>query len=518
MKLTIPHPRALRRRSRGQILMVVVVVMVVLLVFAFFLFDLQGIVRLRARTQNGVDAAALAGASWQGRTLNMIGELNLLKATTAMLTAFPQAQVPDDEAATLKASSELMTQMQGRLSYVGPLMGLAAAQQAAKENGMRSVGEYTGMLEEHLRDCFNDTGDGAWYENVYGNDPDSLGFNWVPFYGSLLSGIVSDGIAANPVNPHLLRGVPQLNGAGGSLLANPEFYDAVYGCDFCWFYRRGIGPNHGPIDLSGITYSRTPQAYFPGSEFLPLYIDFAKGLSVVGRSDVAGLLAERGQEELPADQPGLDEVRWAVYQSDWNQTANYDFVNKYLRSNFRQEYTYGGACARFITLSTPQYVSQKRSWKYGDAAPSGSDVTSVAAAKPFGSIGGAPPQSTGIVLPVFTETRLIPVALVTASAFSEIPDFYKFIVEYFGHPDYPNVPPELKTKYNHYLEAINRYNDPSSAFNTSWQRYDTWRTKYMAGSDGILGTADDRRDPCTPVFTGGGGGGGGSSGGPGIIH
>lgn len=518
MKRPTPHPHAMRRRSRGQILMVVVVVMVALLLFAFFLFDLQGIVRLRARTQNGVDAAALAGASWQGRTLNMIGELNLMKATTAMLTAFPEAQAPGDDAATLKASSELMTQMQARLAYVGPLMGLAASQQAARANGLRNYDAYTCMLTDHIRDCFADTtGDGSWFENVYGNDPDNFGFNWISLYGSLLSGIAADGIAANPVNTRPLRGVPQLNGAGGSLLANPEFYAAVYGNDFCWFYRRGIGPDHGPIDLSGITYSRNPQSYFPGSEFLSLYIDFSKGLSVVGNSDVEELLSVRGQKELPPDQPGLDEVRWAVYQSHWNQTANYDFVNPYLRAGIRREYTYGGPAARFISLSTPQYISQKRSWKYGDSAPQGSDVTSVAAAKPFGSINGEAPQSTGIVLPIFTETRLIPVVLVSASAFSEIPDFYKFIIEYFGNPDYPNVPADVTTRYGYYLNAISRYNDPNSAFNAAWKRYDAWRTKYMAGRDGILGTADDRRDPCTPVFSGGGGGGG-SSGGPGILH
>ena len=122
MKRISPHSmRRIHRRGSGQVLLVVVVMLVVILVFGFFLFDLQGIIRLRARSQTGVDAAALAGAAWQGRTLNMIGELNLLKATTVMLTDSEDPTSPVDVAHT-----EQMTQLQARLAYVGPMMGLAA--------------------------------------------------------------------------------------------------------------------------------------------------------------------------------------------------------------------------------------------------------------------------------------------------------------------------------------------------------------------------------------------------------
>ena len=143
-------------------------------------------------------------------------------------------------------------------------------------------------------------------------------------------------------------------------------------------------------------------------------------------------------------------------------------------------------------------------------------VTSVAAAKPFGAFGQGVPQSSGIVLPVFTEVRLIPVALAPSSVFSEDPGFYRFLVDYFGNPNYPDVPDDIKKKYAYYLKAIELYNDPNSLFSQGWWKYDEWRKNYMAGPDGITGNGDDRKDPCTPVFPPGGGGG--SRGGPDIIH
>ena len=48
-----------RQRDRGQVLIFAVIVATILLFMAFFLFDLQSMVRLRARSQHGVDAAVL---------------------------------------------------------------------------------------------------------------------------------------------------------------------------------------------------------------------------------------------------------------------------------------------------------------------------------------------------------------------------------------------------------------------------------------------------------------------------
>ncbi len=511
MKRISPHSmRRIHRRGSGQVLLVVVVMLVVILVFGFFLFDLQGIIRLRARSQTGVDAAALAGAAWQGRTLNMIGELNLLKATTVMLTDSEDPTSPVDVAHT-----EQMTQLQARLAYVGPMMGLAAAQQAAKQNGLRSDSGYTSAMWEHYNSCLSG-GSESYYADFYGTDPDNFGFSWVSLYSTLLFDVMADGIAANPTNTRLLNGSPVLLGAGGSLLADADFYKAVYARDYCWFYRRGIGPSHGPIDLSGIRYERNTQAFFPGSEYLSLRINFSDSMDPAQISGVSDLHVTRGQQALSAGQEDVDKVRWAVYDADWNETGNYEFINKYLRSSFKTEYTYGGACARFITHAYPQYISHNKSWKYGEQASVVGEVQSTASAKPFGSINSTAPQSIGLVLPVFTETRLIPTSLVTATPYSEDPDFYKFIIDYFGNPDYPNVPSEISAKYAYYLNAIKLYNDSASAFSTSWWTYDSWRTTYMAGADGQLGTADDRKDPCTPVFRPGGGGG--SSGGPDSLH
>jgi len=546
-------------------LVVVVMVLLILLVVIFFLLDLQGVIRLRARSQDAADAAALTAAAWQGRTLNMIGELNLLKAATVMLTDVDPGPLnnPNDPQAALLEPVALLTQMQTRLTYVGPLMGFAAAQQAAKHNGLRNVGTFTQALQDHVNTYLAANG-GNLYLNIYGDDPDGLGYNWTAPYQTMLEAIIAEGVAANPVNSRFLAGTPELDGFGGDLLLDPSFYRAVYARDFCWFYRRGIGVDHAPIDLPGIQYRRQPEGYFPGSEFLPLYVNFADGPPA---DDVlAGFLAERGLQALPDTQPGLASIRWAVYESSgdgygWDRTESYQFMNPYLRSDVRKEYTYGGACARMMTTAKPEVLTGRWSWKYGQpeaeestrmlgdemawsrqefgpghsfAAAAGrlrsaesrmsqlrsqNAVVSVASAKPFGALNGDVPQAAGIVLPVFTDVRLIPVGLAHNNPVSADAEFYQFIIEYFGNPEYPNVPADIRDRYSLYLTAIDLYNDPNSDFNAAWRDFDVWRTAQMAGPDGIPKTLDDRRDPCLPVFgPGGGGGGGGSMGGPDIIH
>lgn len=558
--------RTLKRRSGGQVLVVVVMVLLILLVVTFFLFDLQGVIRLRARSQNAADAAALTAAAWQGRTLNMIGELNLLKAATVMLTGVDPGPLnnPGDPEAALLEPVALLTEMQTRLTYVGPLMGLAAAQQAAKHNGLRNVTAFTDALQDHVNTYLRDSG-GNLYRSIYGDDPDGLGYNWTGPYQAMLETIVAEGIAANPVNSRFLAGTPALEGLGGDLLLDPSFYRAIYGRDFCWFYRRGIGVDHEPIDLSGIRYRRQPEGYFPGSEFLPLYVTFASGPPP--DDALAGFLAERNLEALPENQSGLAKIRWAVYESTgdgygWDCTENYRFMNPYLRSDFRTEYTYGGACARMMTTAKPEVLTGRWSWKYGhpeaeestrqlgqEMGWSGAEfgpgrsfsseaarlraaesrmsqlrahnaVESVASAKPFGELNGEVPQAAGIVLPVFTDVRLIPVGLAHSNPVSADAEFYQFIIEFFGNSDYPDVPADVQDRFSYYLDAIAMYNDPNSDFSAAWRDFDTWRNAQMAGLDGIPNTADDQRDPCEPVFGGGGGGGGGggSTGGPDIIH
>ncbi len=551
--MIMSHPHLNRRRQKGQVLIFAVMIMLIILVVIFFLYDVQNVIRVRATTQNGADAAALTAAAWQGRTLNTIGELNLIKASTMLIYGIPPTAAPDEPLPIpeeeLLASVNLLTNMQTRLTYVGPLIGLAAAQQSAKGNALRTSGSYTSGIYYHINTWMDWRG-GSLYENIYGNDPRGLGYNWISSYQVMLEEIAWRGIAARPVNSRYLFGSPHLNGSGADLLLDLDFYRAVHSRNYCWFYQRGMGPDAPPIDISAINLDLTPESWFPGSEILPLYVEFGSG----AQYDPAVMyqeMASRELEPIPAVQPGLPEITWAVYDLTgdgwgWGQTAIYDYVNGYLRSDFRREYTYGGAAARIITHAAPSIISGRWSWKHGQpeneeefssigsalnmrgsgqlsraeyglrTLRSSEMVESVSAAKPFGRLGSDPPHRSGIVLPVFEQVRLIPVSLLNSNIVDREPSFYRFLIEYFGHPDFPDVPEDLLNRYAYFLSAINLFNNMSSDFRVGWFDFDDWRNDYMAGEDGILGNEDDQRDPCEPVFTGGPGGG--SRGGPGIIH
>lgn len=550
--------RCRRRRPRGQVLLVAVTVLIILLVVALFLFDLQGIVRLRASTQTGADAAVLAAAGWQARSLNMIGEINLLKAATVLVSDVPP--YGDGSAEGVLESSEALSQLQLRLTYAGPLLGLAASQQAAKRNGMYDVSDFTWLISSHVDNYI----DGGLFESIYPTEV--YGYEWIEPYGDMLRQIVANRIAAAPLNSRFLAGGPHLTGPGAFLLMQPDFYAAVHARHFCWFYRQGLTPaDNFNFDL--VEYSINQSAFFPGSEYCPLYVDFATGNP---GSRIQPLLAERGLTARGAGSPGFSDVEWAVYESvgdgeGWDAVDRYRDLRPYMRSRVRPEYTYGGAAVRMYCASRPSLVTGWWTWEHGadeseatdsdlgDALSwsdtefgpgdsyaahgrrlsraegklhqlrSGETVESVAAAKPFGSLdGGVAPQDAGIVLPVFDAVRLIPAALVRVNVYERDPTFLRFLTEFFGHPDYPNVPPEIRERYRWYVEAMQQFMDPNSDFRDAWWEFDAWREQYMAGPDLIPGTDDDLRDPCLPGDGGGGGGpgggGGGSIGGPPILH
>ena len=72
------------RRRRGQVLIFALVAMVILVFVALWNFDLHKIIAVKAVSQNAGDAAALAAARWQGLSLNLIGDLNILQAASLM--------------------------------------------------------------------------------------------------------------------------------------------------------------------------------------------------------------------------------------------------------------------------------------------------------------------------------------------------------------------------------------------------------------------------------------------------
>ena len=550
-----------RHRSRGQVLVVALVVIIILMVLAIFLFDLQNLIRLRAKTQTSADSAVLTAAAWQGRTLNIIGEMNMLKAANMLIADVEPFD--DDSKEGVLESVQLLTQMQTRIAYSGPMIGFAAAQEAAKNNGMRVSDTFTTHIEDHLVD-YVEPASGVYIE-VFADVIPYEDYEWLYAYSAMMQETVENGVAAQFVNNRYLKGVPLLIGEGADLLMDPAFYDAVHTHNFCWFYRQGI--EYGDtFDFSTIEMDTTPAGFFVGSELLPIFVGFTTGAPP---SAVTDALDARSIAPLPPDHEALPEITWATFEDSgdggpgWDDTTLYDFVNPYLRSNIRANYTYGGASVRAVCYSQPSLIFGRPSWRHGDpeypdeeegklgealafsataidgthsfqeygdrlanaesrlqAQATEETVQSSSAAKPFGALDDStPPHGAGVVLPVFTATRLIPAALVPQNLADRNPDFIKFILEYFGHPSYPDVPPDIRSKYWYFISAIEAFQDRSSGFRVAWLSYDNWRREYMAGPDGIIDTADDRRDPCIPDGGGGGGGGGGgSSPGPSPIH
>ncbi len=76
-----PRKRLPGRRARGGQTIVFLLMALTILIFALLWnIDLHRLVAGKSHAQNAGDAAALAAARWQGESLNLVGELNLMHA------------------------------------------------------------------------------------------------------------------------------------------------------------------------------------------------------------------------------------------------------------------------------------------------------------------------------------------------------------------------------------------------------------------------------------------------------
>ena len=58
---------SLRRRERGQVLILALIALLILTLAIFLLLDVSNVIRAKVKAQNAVDAAALTGAIWSRR-------------------------------------------------------------------------------------------------------------------------------------------------------------------------------------------------------------------------------------------------------------------------------------------------------------------------------------------------------------------------------------------------------------------------------------------------------------------
>ena len=385
------------RGQSGQAVMFILLALVILIFFIFFIVDLHRIIQRKDQVQNAGDAAALAAARWEGATLNLVGELNLMHAL---------ALVSQDDAAV-----NAITNMQVRLCFTGPMTGLIAAQVAAKNNLMYVNDDMTDILEEHsatVRNEYTQRYEGGMaFQEPWPNA-------WAE-YADMLTQVASDGIAAGPDN------MRTYDLSEGHMLLTKAFYHAVDGYSWCWFYFNAYG-----LLQNYTSYQDWPPLPIPeGSDYANSEI-FGLGLKSFvtplrqiltpdqfsDRADRAGF--SQLTHQVLVDSNVMHRVEnWYFYKpGDWGA---WDLIKPSGEDNFpitgpvREQYDVAGADAivrvgASVTRMTPNTVGGSRtdglSWS--------------AAAKPFGYLEGGSGKervtaASYLVLPAFRHVRLIPV-------------------------------------------------------------------------------------------------------------
>lgn len=412
----------------------------VVLLFAFLWnVDLHTLVTRKIKAQNAGDAAALAAARWQANTLNLVGELNVQHAIA----------LEKGDAATIDS----VTNMQARLCFAGPLTGLAAAQAAAKKNGIPENDEFSDLLRRHAaevlkyavpvagRPLFPEPYPGAWRE-----------------YHDTLMRIAAHGVAAAPDNAVFFG-----DSSGGHILLEKAFYEAVAGREWCWFFLNcSTGGNRTILDdFTNYTwFDPLPPPARPLFENCEI---FGVGLEsrVAALRSFGGLAGRLG--ELKLSDSTLDTPdRWylyspAMWRSHWPGMTDGDEDFLPLAGSVREEYDYAGADA-----VTRLYAKASLLAVSGDAEGESADILWTAAAKPFGWLAGEDderlrPIAFGMVLPAFRDIRLIPIDAATSGGDGSFDIAWRRHIE-------EHLPPYLASGFLHedcrYCKNIRRFEDP----------------------------------------------------------
>ena len=389
-----------RRRATGrsgQVLIFLVLVLVILAFVVLWNFDLHKILHVKSVTQNGGDAAALMAARWQGITLNLIGDLNLMQAVA----------LSQGDAGTSSAVSNI----QARLALAGPMIAFQAAQQAAKNNGIYVNPAFSAYVRAHAQTVRDD------YTQISAEDgemlfPEPYPGAWEE-YAEMLERIADDGVAAGPDNARFYRDY-----AGEHMLLRIDFYEAIAGRNWCWFFHHAPGlledyENFFPCWWPPLP--ELPHVQYVNSEIFGLGL--RREISTLaelrpGSTDLWGrvtaLASQRGIGS-PATNALAARAAWYVYEpgrwSAWDALSP-DGPDPFPAAGpVKPPYDYAGADAAVRIEGRVERLSP---------GAGGRTVTNTilwtAAAKPFGSLeGDRLPNGWDLVLPAFRRVGLIPV-------------------------------------------------------------------------------------------------------------
>ena len=413
--------QAHRRRS-GQAIIFLMVVVVIGLFVVIWNFDLHRIITAKIRVRNAADAAAMAGARWQGVTLNMIGDLNLIQAAILAIEAEEQEGLPEF---LVPASVPELHDLRKRLAFFGPLAAFSIAQQAAFDNGAFHDPKLQAdllVLADEIREQVN----APPFDNAYDD------------YAELLERIVTNGVAAGsypaifPNHPltqeRFYSGVAQaLAGLWCGLeryryeLEEYEDFESwgKLNTDYRIFYMLSLKMAEFRSRVEGEeadgTY-RWPRIAIATNR-LELFEYF--------ETDERGTFANQGADTdysiagMYPNEPDAD-ISWHIYSGAWERTwprprngeddleeeENRDVARFPIWGAIQDRYNYMGAEAGF-SMAMPVHRGILSS-----SARATVDLTYKTKAKPFGYILAPdgtdyPPYYFGLVFPVFTDVRLV---------------------------------------------------------------------------------------------------------------
>lgn len=381
------------RGRGGQALFLTTMALLILLFALLWMADVHRIIFVKDRSQNAGDAAALAGARWQASTLNLIGELNLAHAM-ALVAGVPEAV-------------DAITNTQLRVCYTGPMTGVAAAQQGAKLNGMYVNETFTEWVREHAQKVRQEYGKGVGGVTAL---PEPWEGAWEE-YAAMLEALADEGIAAGIDNAKLFS-----DPSGGHLLLTREFYEAILGRDWCWFYR--VAPDLLETYVDFRSWGAIPTSQtdgFSNSEFLGLsVIPYGQRFSalitedeLVYAFDTVGLsVGDVGNaQEDPVWQ--RDGEVWFFYHpaywGGWTVMKDGTFP---MEGELKDEFDYEGADA-VMRVEAPL-----TRWTSNGGTESEDTILWTGAAKPFGYFEQegqrVAPTYSQWVLPAYREVHLIP--------------------------------------------------------------------------------------------------------------
>ena len=489
------------KKESGQVLLAGVIMVTVLLLTILYMFDVHNVIRGKLKMETAQQAAALTGAAWQRNSLNLIGDLNIFKACSALLEGEDDWQDPlppapdakklsyeeylrqsDRRRKALQGRIDLLTEMQTRVAFIGPLVGFAAAQQAAKANGLpnaqrRALENYLARVMTSYR-----------YRSEFGGAADVVNnYRWREPYIALIRELAEQGIAVYPnvrtarapvTTPaeladetfygDILRHAEEI--AAGDPPEQSSWHDTLY--RFAKEYEvwddATLSGKWWNIDFS---LNRFPDE----SEIFTLGV--RNGFSPHGgfsnyddRERLIGRTLFDLTEDAPevrnalyltaADLPGGVEMKWFCYDESWYpeyyravadeyDADHYDywFGNQVLRQNVKPQYRYEGPAAyvegadvsfrRTVRQTARRSVKSpfgKRGAssitigpKHNTASTSESYATDHrpgAIAKALGELeNDTPPVAVPLVMPVFHKVVLMPTYMPIPYNFSVLRDY-----------------------------------------------------------------------------------------------